>query len=76
MPEKQLNFLFKIKNVNLKSMNTNLVDPIWKKKPKIKQKPFFLISENNAVLPIKNKINKVKKFLLKNKIDFSFGNCT
>ena len=29
------------------------------KKPKIKQKPFFLISENNAGF-IKNKINKVK----------------
>ena len=39
--EKQLNFLFKIKNVNLKSMNTNLVDSIWKKKPKVIQKPFF-----------------------------------
>ena len=68
--EKQLNFLFKIKNVNLKSMNTNLVDLIWKKKPKIIQKPFFLISKNNAGLSIKSKINKVKKFLLKNKIDF------
>ena len=68
--EKQLNFLFKIKNVNLKSMNTNLVDLIWKKKPKTIQKPFFLISKKNAGLSIKNKINKVKKFLLKNKIDF------
>ena len=59
--EKQLNFLFKIKNVNLKSMNTNLVDSIWKKKPKVIQKPFFLISENNAGLSIKNKMYILKK---------------
>ena len=30
--EKQLNFLFKIKNISLKSVNKNLVDEVWSKK--------------------------------------------
>ena len=32
--EKQLNFLFNIKNIILKPINTNLIDIIWSKKPK------------------------------------------
>ena len=46
--EKQLNFLFKIKNVGLKSINRNLVDIVWSKKPKEFTKPFFYISTKNA----------------------------
>ena len=39
--EKQLNILFKIKNISLKSINSNLIDSIWSNKPKEKLKPFF-----------------------------------
>ena len=41
--EKQLNFFFKIKNINLKPINNNLVDIIWKKKPNKLIKPFFAL---------------------------------
>ena len=43
--EKQLNFLFDSKNIILKSINTNLIDIIWSKKPKDLNKPFFSLSK-------------------------------
>ena len=46
--EKQLNFLFKIKNVVLQPINENLIDIIWSKKPTDIIKPFFSISKKNA----------------------------
>ena len=40
--EKQLNYLFKIKNVELKSLEKNLVDIVWSKKQKaITQSYYF-----------------------------------
>ena len=42
--EKQLNFLFNIKNVILKPINKNLVDTIWTKRPKDLLLPFFSLS--------------------------------
>ena len=68
--EKRLNFLFNIKKVSLKSINTNLVDKVWLNKPKILKKPFFSISKKNSGLSSKGKINKVKKLLSKNKVDY------
>jgi len=43
--EKQLNFLFNIKNIILKPVNRNLIDIIWSKKPKDLVKPFFSLSK-------------------------------
>ena len=70
--EKQLNFLFNIRNIILKPINTNLIDLIWFKKPKDLAKPFFSIFKQNAGLSAEKKITKVKNILLKNKIDYLF----
>ena len=43
--EKQINFLFNIKNIILKPINRNLIDIIWSKKPKDMVKPFFSLSK-------------------------------
>ncbi len=68
--EKQLNFLFNIKNVILKPINENLIDIVWTKKPKDLIKPFFSLSKKNAGQNLQEKIVKVKNVLIKNKVDY------
>ncbi len=68
--EKKLNFLFKTKNIDLKSINRNLVDMVWTNKPKELVKPFFSLSLKNTGTTIEKKISQVKKILLKNKVDY------
>jgi len=68
--EKQLNFLFNIKNIILKPINRNLIDIIWFKKPKDLVKPFFSLSKKDAGQSSQEKIVKVKNVLLKNKVDY------
>ncbi len=59
--EKQLNFLFNIKNINLKPLNKNLIDAIWLDKPKDVVKPFFSLTNKNAGQSSIEKIRKIKK---------------
>ena len=68
--EKQLNFLFKIKNIKLRSIKQNLVDMVWSNKPKDLIKPFFSISKTNAGVASVKKIGQVKNIILKNKTDY------
>ena len=68
--EKQLNFLFNIKNIILKPINRNLIDIVWSKKPKDLVKPFFSLSKKDAGQSSQEKIAKVKNVLLKNKADY------
>jgi len=68
--EKQLNFLFNIKNIILKPIIENLIDIVWSKKPKDLVKPFFSLSKKDAGQGSQEKIVKVKNFLLKNKVDY------
>ena len=68
--EKQLNFLFNIKNIILKPINGNLIDIVWSKKPKDLVKPFFSLSKKDAGQSSQEKIVKVKNVLLKNKADY------
>jgi len=68
--EKQLNFLFNIKNIILKPINRNLIDIIWSKKQKDLIKPFFSLSKKDAGQSSQEKIVKVKNVLLKNKTDY------
>ena len=68
--EKQLNFLFNIKNISLKPVNINLIDIIWSKKPKYKIRSFFSLSKKVAGQSSQEKIIKVKNILLKNKMDY------
>ena len=67
--EQQLNLLFKIKNVRLKSLKKNLVDIIWSKKRDNYSNPYYLIPKNVVGTNSKDKILHVKKYLVKNKID-------
>ena len=68
--EKELNFLFNIKNIILKPINKNLVDIVWPKKPKDLIKPFFSLSKKDAGENSQEKISRVKNILLKNKVDY------
>jgi len=68
--EKQLNFLFNIKNIILKPINGNLIDIVWSKKPKDLVKPFFSLSKKDSGQSSQEKIVKVKNVLLKNKADY------
>jgi len=68
--EKQLNFLFNIKNIILKPVRKNLIDFVWLKKPKNKIKPFFLLSKKDTGQDPQKKILKVKNIIFKNKADY------
>ena len=68
--EKQLNLLFNFKNISLSPKNINLVDLIWDKKPRDLIKPFFYLPNKSVGQTPQNKILKVKKILVKNKIDY------
>ena len=69
--ERQIKLLFKIKKVNLKSIDLNLVDMVWHKKPKKLLKPFFSLATKNAGKAAKKKISQIKNILLKNNVDFT-----
>tara|TARA_Y100001970_G_scaffold239675_1_gene301837 strand:+ start:8015 stop:9715 length:1701 start_codon:yes stop_codon:yes gene_type:complete len=68
--ERQLKFIFNIKNMIPKSIKQNLVDAVWSNKPKDLIKPFYLISKKNAGETSRKKIIRAKNVILKNKIDF------
>ena len=70
--EKQLNYLFKIKNVDLKPINLNLIDSIWSKKPKEKLKKFFFLPDKVSGGSSKKKVLELTKYLDQNKFDFLF----
>ena len=68
--EKQINFLFKIKNLVLRPINVNLIDLIWVNKSKKNlAKPFFFLKPENAGSTDLKKIRHVKNILFKNKVD-------
>ena len=58
--EKQLKFLFKIKNINLRSIRQNLVDVDWSNKPKELLRPFYSLSAKNVGKAAEKKITIVK----------------
>ncbi len=68
--EKQLNFLFKIKNINLRFISQNLIDILWSNRPKELVKPFFSLSIKNAGATSQKKIAQVKNILAKNNTDY------
>jgi len=68
--EKQINFLFNIKNITLKPIYRNLVDIVWSKKPKDLVKPFFSLKKKDAGESFQKKIAKVKNALLRHKADY------
>ena len=62
---------FFLKNNKIKIINLNLIDELSKNKEKY-SKPFFSISNKIVGESFKNKINKIQKFMLKNKSDYMF----
>jgi len=68
--ESKLNFLFNIKNISLKSVNKNLVDIVWSKRPGELIKPFYSLSKKNTGISSEEKILEVKKFFNKDKVDY------
>ena len=63
------NFFYK--NNKAKSIETNLIDQIYRFKKK-SIKPFFSLKNKIAGENYKNKILKIKKYLIKNKSDYLF----
>ena len=59
------------KSLNLKQINNNLIDEIYKKK-NVKSKKFFSLKNSVAGENYKNKINRIRKILKSNKADYVF----
>ena len=70
--EKQLNYLFDIKNITLKSINLNLIDAIWHSKPKKTVRPFFIISPKQTGMKSEKKLTNVKIYLSGGEIEVNF----
>tara|TARA_Y100001958_G_C21236697_1_gene563261 strand:+ start:1092 stop:2792 length:1701 start_codon:yes stop_codon:yes gene_type:complete len=70
--ERQLNFLFRFRNINLKPINLNLVDIVWKNRPKEEARKFFLLPNKITGKSSNKKISDLKKYLIQNKSDFLF----
>ena len=66
----QINKIFSKKN-NIKVLNKNLIDGIWKNKTN-KPKKFFSLKENIVGENFKKKISKINQFLKKNKFNYMF----
>ena len=62
---------FFLKNSKIKLINNNLIDEIEKKKIK-DDFPFFILSKNIVGENYNSKINKISKYLKKNKSDYLF----
>ena len=70
LTRKQLNIYFG-KSLRLKQINKNLIDEIYKEKI-FKTKTFFSLKNKVAGETFKSKINKIRKILKSNKVDYLF----
>ena len=64
--------IFSNKNINLKPINDNLIDKIWKRKSRFNGKKFYTLPKNSAGENLKSKINKVIKNLKITGADYQF----
>jgi Xaa-Pro aminopeptidase len=60
-----------LKNNKIKSINKNLIDEIKKQKNNL-DIPFFSLNKNIVGESVNSKINKISKYLIKNKSDYIF----
>ena len=58
---------FKSSKIKLIQIKKNLIDLIWKNKPKINYKKFYILNSKNVGQNYKNKINLINDFLKKKK---------
>ncbi|MAJ22216.1 MAG: Xaa-Pro aminopeptidase [Candidatus Pelagibacter sp. TMED64] len=67
--ELNLKNLYKLKKITLKPIGYNLIDKIWKNKPNLKNKKFYLLKLKEVGTSHKTKINKVIQKIKKYKAD-------
>ena len=67
-----LSRLFSSSFINLKAINENLIDLIWKRKKNSSIKPFYLIKELDAGEKLENKLSKLTQQIKLNKADYLF----
>ena len=61
--ENSLNRLFGNNFINLKPINKNLIDLIWKRERNSKTKPFYLIKDQDAGSKVQKKLDKLVKII-------------
>jgi Xaa-Pro aminopeptidase len=70
--ENSLNRLFDNIFTNLRPVNKNLVDLIWKRERKLNIKPFYLIQDKDAGSKVEQKLARLVKLIKSNKADYLF----
>jgi len=70
--ELMLNRLFKKNSCNLQPINENLINKIWKRKNIQKTNKFYILKHKDSGESSKNKISKLSKMLIRNKLNFQF----
>ena len=71
---KILDFLFNNKTCNLRPINKNLIDKIWKRKIYINKKKFFKLPNQCVGEGFEKKISKITNFLKKKRCRSSIYN--
>jgi Xaa-Pro aminopeptidase len=69
---KSLNRLFKNSFINLRPINENLIDLVWKRKKNSNIKPFYLLEDKDAGLKVNQKLTKLLKLIKFNKVNYLF----
>ena len=70
--ENTLNRLFGNSFTNLRPINENLIDLMWKRKRNLNIKPFYLIKDKDVGLKVNHKLTKVGKLIKFNKVNYLF----
>ena len=68
--ENSLNRLFNNNFMNLKPINQNLVDLIWRREKKLNIKPFYLIKDKDAGSKVEQKLARLIRLIKFNKVDY------
>ena len=71
--ENSLKRIFRNSPINLKPINKNLIDLIWKRNKKIKLKTFYTLKKKDVGSSKKEKISRLLKELRINKADYIFS---
>ena len=70
--ENSLNRVFKNSLIKLIPVQKNLIDLLWKRKKDLNIKPFYIIKNRDAGSTLENKLTKLRKIIILNKVDYLF----
>ena len=70
--ENSLNRVFKNSSIKLIPVQKNLIDLLWKRKKDLNIKPFYIIKNRDAGSTLENKLTKLRKIIILNKVDYLF----